>query len=57
MTRKEFILGMCIIAFCITVWTIIDEPKIPSTVPVRITQQYTIKTVTDEEGNVEVEVK
>ena len=57
MTRKEFILGMSIISICIIAWTLIDEPPIESTAYVKIERQSTIKTTTDEEGNVEVEVK
>lgn len=57
MSKKEFLLGIIIISFCISVWTLIDKLPINSTAYVTITQKYTINTTTDEEGNVEVEVK
>lgn len=57
MTRKEFVIGMSIISICIITWTLIDKPPIESTSYVRIERQYTIEAKTDEEGNVEVEVK
>ena len=57
MSKKEFLLGMIIISFCITIWTIIDKPPINSTAYVRVTQKYTIETKIDKDGNVEVEVK
>jgi hypothetical protein len=57
MEKKEFILGLCIIALCITAWTIIDRPAIESTATVEIRRVYTVEANTNEEGNVKVEVK
>ena len=53
---KEFLLGMAIIVFCCTIWTMIKPPIIETTLVVRIEPIYDIKTKTDNEGNVTVYV-
>lgn len=53
---KEFLLGMAIIVFCITLWTMIKPPIIERTLVVKITPIYDVRTETDNEGNVTVYV-
>lgn len=53
---KEFLVGMAIIVFCITSWTMIKPPIIESTLVVKITPIYDVRTKTDNEGNVDVYV-
>lgn len=53
---KEFLVGMAIIVFCITLWTMIKPPIIESTLVVKITPIYDVRTETDNEGNVTVYV-
>lgn len=53
---KEFLLGMAIIVFCCTLWTIIKPPIINTTLVVKITPIYDVKTKIDNEGNVTVYV-
>ena len=53
---QEFLLGMAIIVFCCTLWTIIKPPIINTTLVVKITPIYDVRTKTDNEGNVDVYV-
>ena len=53
---KEFLLGMAIIVFCITLWTMIKPPIIERTLVVKIIPIYDVRTKTDKEGNVTVYV-
>ena len=57
MTRKEFILGISIIVFCVTFWTIFGDPVVSTTKEIKIKEIYYVETTTDEFGNVEVTVK
>lgn len=57
MTKKEFLLGISIIVFCVTFWTMFGDPTIESTKEVKIKEIYYVSQTTDEEGNVEVIVK
>lgn len=57
MTRKEFVLGISIIVFCVTFWTILGDPVIESTKEIKIKEIYYVETTTDEGGSVEVTVK
>ena len=40
---KEFLLGMAIIVFCITLWTMIKPPIIERTLVVKITPIYDVR--------------
>lgn len=53
---KEFLLGMAIIVFCITLWTMIEPPIIETTLYVNVTPIYDVRTKIDNEGNVTVYV-
>ena len=53
---KEFLLGMAIIVFYITLWIMIKQPIIERTLVVKITPMYDVRTKTDNEGNVAVYV-
>ena len=57
MTRKEFVLGISIIVFCITFWTMFGGSTIESTKEIKIKEIYYVETTTDEGGSVEVTVK
>ena len=57
MTKKEFVCGICIISLIIIGYIVIDKSSINTTKEVKITQVYSIETKTDEDGNVQVEVK
>jgi hypothetical protein len=57
MNKREFVLGIAIIVFCITLYTMLHPPVINTTVKVDITPTYTTKAVIDKEGNVKVYVK
>ena len=56
-TKREFILGLAIIVFCVTLETMLHPPVIETTLYVNITPIYNIRTTTDAEGNVEVYVR
>ena len=56
-SKREFILGMAIIVFCITLYTMLHPPVINTTIKVDITPIYNIRTEIDKEGNVRVYVK
>lgn len=53
---KEFLLGMAIIVFCITLWVMIKPPIIERTLVVKIITDYDVRTKTDKDGNVAVYV-
>ena len=53
---KEFLLGMAIIVFCCTIWTMIKPPIIETTLVVRIEPIYDVRTEINNEGNVTVYV-
>lgn len=53
---KEFLLGMAIIVFCITLWFMFKPPIIERTLVVKIIPAYNVRTKTDKEGNVAVYV-
>lgn len=53
---KEFLLGMAIIVFCITLLAMIKPPIIERTLVVKITPIYDVRTKIDNEGNVDVHV-
>ena len=55
--KKEVILGLAIITFCITMWTILEPPVIETTLEVSITPICDINVRTDNNGNVKVEVR
>lgn len=57
MNKREFVLGIAIIVFCITLHTILHPPVINKTIKVDITPTYTKRAVIDKEGNVKVYVK
>ena len=57
MTKKEFLLGISIIVFCVTFWTISGGLTIESTKEVKIKEIYYVSQTTDESRNVEVIVK
>ena len=57
MTKKEFVLGISIIVFCVTFWSIFGDPVIESTKEIKIKEIYYVETTTDESGNIEVIVK
>ena len=57
MTKKEFLLGISIIVFCVTFWTMFGRSTIESTKEIKIKEIYYVESSTDEEGNVEVIVK
>ena len=57
MKKIEIILGLAIITFCITIWTILEPPVIETTIEVELNPIYEVKTRTDNNGNVKVEVK
>ena len=57
MTKKEFVLGISIIVFCVTFWTMFGDPIIESTKEIKIKEIYYVESTTDESGNVEVTVK
>lgn len=55
--KKEFILALAIITFCVTLWTMIKPPIINTTLVVRIEPIYEIKCNTSNEGDVNCYVK
>jgi hypothetical protein len=57
MNKREFVLGIAIIVFCITLHTMLHPPVINTTVKVDITPIYNVSTTTNKEGNVKVYVK
>lgn len=54
---KEFLLGMAIIVFCCTIWTMIKPPIIETTLVVRIEPIYEVKCNTSNKGDVKCYVK
>lgn len=56
-TKREFILGLAIIVFCVTLETMLHPPVIETTLYVNITPIYNIRTEIDKEGNVQVYVR
>ena len=56
MKKQEFLLGIAIITFCVTLWTLIEPLPKHTTINVKITKisESEVYSVTDEEGNVEV---
>lgn len=57
MTKKDLLLGISIIVFCVTFWSIFGDPVMESTKEVKIKEIYYVSQTTDESGNVEVTVK
>jgi hypothetical protein len=57
MKRNEFIIGMIIISIFVIVSMVIGISPIRTEPKVTVTQVYTIDVDTDEDGNVDVEVK
>lgn len=55
--KKEFVLALAIITFCVTLWTMIDPPIIERTLIVKIEPIYEIKCYTSNEGDVNCYVK
>lgn len=51
-SKNEFILALAIITFCVTLWTMIDQPIIKKTLVVRIEPIYEIKCNTSNKGDV-----
>ncbi len=56
MTKKEFFLGISIIVFCITFWSMFGDPVVNTTKEIKIKEIYYVESTTDESGNVEVSV-
>ena len=56
MKKQEFLLGIAIITFCVTLCTLIEPPPRHTTIEVKITKitESEVYSVTDEKGNVEV---
>lgn len=56
MKKQEFLLGIAIITFCVTLWTLIEPLPRHTTIDVKITKitESEVYSVTDEEGNVEI---
>lgn len=57
MNKREFVLGIAIIVFCITLHTMLHPPVIETTVNVEITPIYNVSTTIDKDGNVKVYVR
>ena len=55
--KKEFILALAIITFCVTLSTMINPPIINKSITVRIIPQEEIKCNTSQEGVVKCYVK
>lgn len=55
--KKEFILALAIITFCVTLWTMIDPPIIERTLIVKIEPIYEVKCNTSNEGVINCYVK
>ena len=56
MKKQEFLLGIAIITFCVTLLTLIEPLPRHTTIDVKITKitESKVYSVTDKEGNVEV---
>lgn len=55
--KKEFILALAIITFCVTLWTMIKPPIIERTLIVKIESVYEVKCNTSNKGDVNCYVK
>lgn len=56
-TKKEFIMAMAIIIFCITLYTMLHPPVLETTIHVKIEPIYELKCDTGKNGDVNCYVK
>ena len=57
MNKREFVLGIAIIVFCITLYTMLHPPVIKTTLNVKITPNESVYCNTSKEGKVNCYVK